>query len=240
MEYTYVLPPTLAARRSTLTSGEKVQKRFEQILDYGAETADGGRDLSKRFEGMRVYDETVEGRARSASDVTNKGNQFKVDVTSYAPSPSNNPASVVDNDPLPPYSEKVDPTQHGYKVHLTDYSPSPAFTTEKPTSAHVESDPSQIVPNIPPKYPGETTPTAPPTSVVGEVATATTSYSLGAAPPPSSQPHSHPSPYPPLPATTAATSTFNPNPIMQPYASQQYQPYPPPPSALSPVPPPGG
>ena len=236
MEYTYTLPPTLAARRTTLAGGERVQKRFEQVLDYGSGTADGGRDLGKKFEGMRVYDgEKVTARPRSGSDVTAKSRQFKVNLTAYAPSPPESPG-IQDSDPLPPYSEKVYPQVQGqpdaYKVNLTDYSPSPVFA-EKPVS-RIETDSANFgVPDIPPKY----SPTAPPTNThVGEVARAKESYSLGSAPPPPSSqapPTSSSSPYPPPTATTTAgATTFNPNPVSyQPSPGTIQSSYPPPPPA---------
>ena len=253
MDYKYTLPPTLAARRSTLAAGEKVQKRFEQVLDYGSGTADGGRDLGKRFEGMRVYDDeketaTASARPRSGSDITPKSRQFQVNFTGYAPSPPESP-SIQDSDPLPPYSEKVYPPVQGqhhdmYKVNLTDYNPSPVFAAEKPVS-RIESDSG-----IPPKYP----PTVPPTTsaYVGEVVTAKVSYSLGSAPPPALPTSQYPStsssyqadsssPYPPPSATTATTTTagattFNPNPISyQPSPSAIQSSYPPPPPPSQPA-----
>ena len=250
MEYKYTLPPTLAARRSTLAAGERVQKRFEQVLDYGSGTADGGRDLGKRFEGMRVYDdEKAASRPRSGSDVTVKSRQFQVNLATYAPSPPESP-SIQDSDPLPPYSEKAYPQIQGqpdmYKINLTDYNPSPVFATEKPVS-RVETDSTNF--DIPPKY-SETPPTAPPTTntYVGEVATAKTSYSLGSAPPPAPSTSQAPptsssyqatptdsssSPYPPPSATTTTTAsatTFTPNPVSyQPSPGTIQSSYPPPP-----------
>ena len=261
MEYKYTLPPTLAARRSTLAAGERVQKRFEQVLDYGSGTADGGRDLGKKFEGMRVYDDekataAAAARPRSGSDITAKSRQFQVNLTTYAPSPPESPG-IKDSDPLPPYSEKVYPPpvpgqQHHdmYKVNLTDYNPSPVFAGEKPVS-RIESDGGDL--DGPPKY-SETPPTAPLTTNthVGEVVTAKVSYSLGSAPPPSSQaPYqatptdSSSSPYPPpapsatTTTTTAGTTTFNPSPASYPPpppqpAQQQYQ------SSYPPTAPPAG
>lgn len=228
MDYKYTLPPTLAARRSTLAAGEKVQKRFEQVLDYGLGTADGGRDLGKKFERMRVYDDenkatsTASARPLSWSDDTAKSRQLKVNLTTYAPSPPESP-NIQDADPLPPYSEKLYPQMQGqqhdtYKVNLTDYNPSPVFTAEKPVS-RIQSDPAD--PETPPTA-------APPTTntYVGEVATAKVSYSLGSAPPsapPTSSSYqatptdsSSSAPYPPPPLTTTTTAgatTFNPNPM---------------------------
>ncbi len=241
MDYKYTLPPTLAARRSTLAAGERVQKRFEQTLDYGSGTADGGRDLGKKFEGMRVYGDQkpTAVRPRSGSDVTPKSRQFQVNLTSYAPSPPESP-SIKDSDPLPPYSEKAYPPQvpgqqhHDmYKVNLTDYNPSPVFAAEKPVS-RIENDSGDL--DGPPKY-SKTPPTSPPTTntYVGEVVTAKVSYSFGLAPPPTSSSYqatptdSSSSPYPP--PTTTASTTFNPNPVSYPPppqpAQQQYQSYPP-------------
>ena len=241
MDYTYTLPPALAARRSTLAAGERVQKRFEQVLDYGSGTADSGRDLGKKFEGMRVYDEKQTVRPRAGSDVTAKSRQFKVNLDTYAPSPPESPG-VLDSDPLPPYTEKVDPQTLGhdvYKVNLTDYNPSPIFT-EKPVS-RIETDSTHFgMTGMPPKY-SETPPTAPPTNTyVGEVAAAAVSYSLGSAPPPpassqapptsSQAPPTQSSPYPPPTATTTAgATTFNPNPVSYQPSSSTIQSYPPPP-----------
>ena len=257
MDYTYVLPPALAARRSTLTAGEKVQKRFEQTVNYKAGAADGGRDLGKRFEGMRVYETE---RPRAGSDVTSMSRQFKVNLASYAPSPPSSPG-VVDGDPLPPYSETTTADPSTFKVNLRDYRPSPAFAEkqEKP-GLHAEPVSTHFASGGPPSYSDATKPNAPPIS--GEMATASVTHTLGSAPPPASQPHneapptqpvnpsysssSSTSPYPPLgPAATTAATTFNPNPIssyqpspntMQSYPPQQYQSYPPPPSRPSPAP----
>ena len=221
MDYKYVPPPALAARRSTLSGGETVQKRFEQTLAYGAGTADGGRDLGKRFEGVRLYDEKPLARPRATSEYGSKGRQLKVNLNSYAPSPPESPA-IVDSVPLPPYSESVDPSQQTYKVHLTDYRPLPAFTGKPEKPVHPDSE---FAPALPEKL-GEATPTAPPT----EVATVKTSYSLGSAPPPSMElpgkappTHHTPSSYPPPhPASVA-----NPNPVSYQPSPAKFQYYPP-------------
>lgn len=236
MDYTYRLPPALAARHSTLTAGEKVRKRFEQTDHYKGGA--GGRDLGKRFETMRVYDGSTTDWPRASTDVAASGHQFKVDLSSYAPSPPHSPG-VLDSDSLPPYSEAVEPL--AYKVKLTDYNPSPAFTEKsKQAGHHVGSDNGG-----PPSYSDVATEVSAPVPI-GEVATANVSYSLASAPPPP-PPSQHPSEAPltsssplstssPYPAATSANATFNLNPIssyqpspsiMQSYPPQQYHSYPP-------------